>query len=435
MNSVKLTKRVVDSAEIQATRYTLFDAGDGSIKGFGLRVYPSGQKSWVFEYRAGDGGRRAAKKRLTIGSTTDFTPEQARKVAKQNRTLVEGGKDPQGAIAESRKALTFAELTKIFLEEHVKLKRKAGTAAHYQDVLNRIAMPALGKMPAKSITRTDIARLHVANGKTPFQANRTIAVISALYSFASKRGLLPEDTNPARHVEKFPETSRERFLSIAELEKLGAAIREAETTGIPWQIDPAKKSKHVPKEKRETIIGEHAAAALRLLIFTGARLREILHLKWSQVDLERGLLLLADSKSGKKAIVLNAPSMDILSKLPRIGEYVIAGDSAGTDAEKPRSDLKRPWAVVSRHAGLEGVRLHDMRHTYASYGAGGGMGLPIIGKLLGHSQASTTQRYAHLDNDPLQRASNSIAKTIAAAMGEPPVNTANVVQFKKGGGA
>lgn len=432
MNSMKLTKRVVDGAEIRATRYTIFDAGDGAIKGFGLRVFPSGQKSWVFEYRAGDGGRRAAKKRLTIGSTTDFTPEQARKAAKQNRTLVEGGNDPQGAIAESRKALTFAELTKIFLEEHVKLKRKAGTAAHYEDVLDRIAMPSLGKTPAKAITRADIARLHVANGKTPFQANRTIAVISALYSFASKRGLLPEDTNPARHVEKFPENSRERFLSIEELEKLGSAIREAETVGIAWQIDPDKKIKHVPKGKRETIIGEHAAAALRLLVFTGARLREILHLKWSEVDLERGLLLLADSKTGKKAIVLNAPSMDILSKLPRIGEYVIAGDSAGTEAEKPRSDLKRPWAVVSRHAGLDGVRLHDLRHTYASYGAGGGMGLPIIGKLLGHSQASTTQRYAHLDNDPLSKASNAIASTIAAAMGEP-VKTAEIVQFKKGG--
>lgn len=433
MTSTKLTKRIVDGAEPRATRYTVFDTGDGSTKGFGLRVFPSGQKSWVFEYRPSDSGRGAAKKRITIGSTTDFTPDQARKIAGKLRVQVKNGEDPQADKAEARKAMTFAELTKIYLDEHVATKRKAGTAAHYSDVLNRIAIPAIGSIKAKDVTRADIARLHIANRKTPFQANRTIAVISALFTFATKRGLLPEGTNPARNVEKFPEKSRERFLQVEELERLGAAIREAETDGIPWQIDPTKKTKHVAKEKRATVIGKHAAAALRLLIFTGARLREILHLQWSEVDLERGILLLGDSKTGKKSIVLNAPAMDILSKIERLGIYVIAGDSAGTENEKPRSDLKRPWAVVSKHAGLSGVRLHDLRHTYASYGAGGGMGLPIIGKLLGHTQASTTQRYAHLDNDPLRKASNSIAHSIAAAMGEP-TKTAEILPFKQSGG-
>jgi integrase len=145
---------------------------------------------------------------------------------------------------------------------------------------------------------------------------------------------------------------------------------------------------------------------LRLLLFTGARLREILHLKWENVDLERGLLFLADSKAGRKTLVLNAPAMAVLVSLPRVGSYVIAGDTAGTKGEKPRADLKRPWRTIAKRAGLDGVRLHDLRHTYASFGAGGGLGLPIIGKLLGQTQASTTQRYAHLDNDPLRRATN-----------------------------
>lgn len=203
------------------------------------------------------------------------------------------------------------------------------------------------------------------------------------------------------------EKIRERFLSIEELERLGAAIREAETVGVPWTIDPSKKTKHVPKARRETVIGEHAAAALRLLIFTGARLREILHLKWEHVDLERGLLLLPDSKTGKKTIVLNAPS-----GLSKVGAYVIAGDSAGTNEEKPRADLKRPWTLVSRHADLKGMRLHDLRHNFAAFGAGGGMGLPIIGKLLGHSQPHTTARYAHLDADPLRKASNTLVQRL-----------------------
>ena len=173
------------------------------------------------------------------------------------------------------------------------------------------------------------------------------------------------------------------------------------------------KAKHLPKAKnRFTKIDQFAAAALRLLLFTGCRLREILHLKWEQVDLERGLLFLPTRKTGKKTVVLNAPALAVLTGLERLGSYVVPGD----DPEKPRADLKRPWEAVAQHAGLDGVRLHDLRHTYASFGAGGGLGLPIIGKLLGHTQASTTARYAHLDNDPLRRASENIGGRIAAAL-------------------
>ena len=202
--------------------------------------------------------------------------------------------------------------------------------------------------------------------------------------------------------------------------RLGDAVREGETAGLPYEIDETKPAaKHAPKEAhRRTKIGPHAAAAVRLLILTGARLREILHLKWEHVDLERGLLLLQDSKTGKKAIVLNAPALDILAKLPRIGAYVIAGQAAGSDDDKPRADLNRPWRAIVKRAGLNGLRIHDLRHTHASVGAGLGLGLPIIGKLLGHTQASTTARYAHLDTDPLRRASEHIGSRLAAAMGD-----------------
>jgi integrase len=195
---------------------------------------------------------------------------------------------------------------------------------------------------------------------------------------------------------------------------------KAETIGLPYEVDQVNpKSKHAPKEaNRRTIIGPHAAAALRLLIFTGARLREVLHLEWEQVDFERGLLLLPTSKTGKKTIVLNGPALAVLSGLPRIGVYVIAGTSAGEEDERPRADLKKPWKAISKRAGLDGVRIHDLRHTHASVGAGAGLGLPVIGKLLGHTQAATTQRYAHLDADPLRKASERIADHLALAMGE-----------------
>jgi integrase len=234
-----------------------------------------------------------------------------------------------------------------------------------------------------------------------------------MYAFAGRAGIVAEGVNPARLIDKFKESRRERFLTGEELERLGSAIREAETTGIQWTVDESKPTaKHVAKNRRYTKMASSAAAALRLLLFTGCRLREILHLRWEHVDFERGCLFLPDSKSGRKTVILNAPALSVLNNLERVGPYVVPGD----DPERPRHDLKRPWDAVTKRAGLTGVRLHDLRHTYASFGAGGGLGLPIIGQLLGHSQSATTARYAHLDNDPLRLASEAIAGRIAAAL-------------------
>jgi len=292
-----------------------------------------------------------------------------------------------------------------FMDEHVK---------PYQDILDRLVKPDIGAAKADKVARSVITKLHGKFVATPFQANRILTVLGSMYAFAARIGAVPEEMNPARRISRFREHRRERFLTVEELERLGGAIREAETKGVPWQLDHRRpNSKHLPKtDRRFTRIGPFAAAALRLLLFTGCRLREILHLKWEHVDIERGLLFLPESKTGKKTVVLNAPALAVLNGLPRLGSYVVPGD----DPEKPRADLKRPWEAVSKRAGLDRVRLHDLRHTYASFGVGGGLGLPVIGKLLGHAQVSTTERYAHLDNDPLRRASESIAGRIAAAL-------------------
>jgi integrase len=306
-----------------------------------------------------------------------------------------------------------AELADRFMAEHVRTKRKAGTAKFYRDVLDRIVKPAVGTTKADKLTRMQVGRLHSSLSDTPFQANRMLAVVGSMYAFAGRAGIVPEGTNPARGIDKFKESRRERFLTGLELEQLGSAIREAETTGIPWTVDETKStSKHIPKLKRSTKIEPSAAAALRLLLFTGCRLREILHLRWEHVDIERGCLFLPDSKSGRKTVILNAPALAVFNSLERTGPYVVPGD----DPEQPRHGLKRPWDAVTKQAGLVGVRLHDLRHTFASFGAGGGLGLPIIGRLLGHAQPATTARYAHLDNDPLRRASEAIAGSISAAL-------------------
>jgi integrase len=407
----RITKRMVDSLKVTAAEYV---AWDGDIPGFGVRVRPSGSKSYIVQYRAG-AGRKAPTRKLTLGAVGKLTPDEARNLARKAVGSIAHGLDPAGARADDRRGLTVGELAAVFLTDHVQAKRRTGTAVHYRDILERIVIPALGTTKANRVKRSDLAKLHLKWKRTPYQANRIVAVVGSMYSFAVNRGLVADGLNPARGIEKYPESGRERFLSTDELVRLGAAIRKAETTGIAWSVDEAKpNSKHVPKRKRRTVIGPHAAAAIRLLLFTGCRLREVLHLKWDHVDFERGLLFLPESKTGKKTVVLNAPALAVIKGLDRVGQYVVAGD----DPDEPRADLKRPWAMVTREAGLDGLRIHDLRHSFASFGAGGGLGLPIVGKLLGHANAVTTARYAHLDADPLRVASERIAGTIAAAMGE-----------------
>lgn len=411
---VKITKRVVDAIKPDGTDFYVFDS---ELIGFGVRVRKTGAMSYVARYRAGF-GRNAPVRRVTIAKVGKVTPEQARDAAKDILASVVKGKDPARERAGERAAPTFSELVDRFLE-HVEATRKPGTLMHYKHMLNTYAVPEFGTRKAASVLPSDIASLHLSLRKKSTTANRVRSIIGAMYSWANKTKVLVLPQNPTNGVERYREGNRERYLTTDEVARLAEALREAETVGIPWEPDPEKKAKHAPKaENRRVRIDEHVAAAIRLLMFTGARLREILHLKWEYVDFERGLLLLPDSKTGRKTIILNAPALAVLTDLKRVGAYVVAGDTAGTKDEKPRSDLKRPWALLTKRAGLDGLRIHDLRHSFASFGAGGGMGLPVIGKLLGHTQSATTQRYAHLDADPLRKASDAIASTIAAAMGE-----------------
>ena len=436
MAGQRITKRVVDSLKIELHEYAVWDA---QMPGFGVRVRPTGAMSYVVVYRAG-AGRGAPVRRFTIGSVGQLAPEAARKRAKTILGAVAHGKDPAAEKTGERTAATVSELADRFLAEHVEPKRKRGTAALYRDLLERIVKPELGAIKSDKLTRAGVAKLHGKQRAAPTQANRMLAVIGSMYAFGQRVGLVPEGMNPAQRIDRFAEHRRERFLTNQELERLGAAVREAETTGIPWDVDDsAPNAKHVAKpQNRFTQIDPFAAAAIRLLILTGARLGEILTLKWDHVDFERGMLLLPDSKTGKKAIVLNAPALDVLGSLPHVGSYVIAGQAAGTEGERPRADLKRPWQAVAKRAGLNGVRIHDLRHTHASVGAGAGLGLPIIGKLLGHTQAATTARYAHLDADPLRRASDRVGSHIAAAMGDrrwSGEGSANVMSLRHRKGA
>jgi integrase len=261
-----------------------------------------------------------------------------------------------------------------------------------------------------------VAKLHAKLVNVPYEANRALALVSAIWNWAARRDEVIASANPCTGIERYPERERERFLTSDELGRLGAALVEGETVGLPYLVNSEKPgSKHAPKESnRRTLTDPHAVAAIRLLILTGARLREVLHARWEHVDIERGVIFLVDSKTGRKPVYLSAAALEVLAGLPRIegNPYIVPGEKAG----RPKSDLKRRWTAICKSAGLKGVRLHDLRHSFASIGAGANMGLPVIGKLLGHSQAATTHRYAHLDADPLRRAVNAIGATISAAM-------------------
>lgn len=394
---------------------------DEVLKGFGLRVMPPTQdghvrRTWLVEYRPNRGGRRVAKRRLSIGSATKLTPEQARDRAKKLLAQVALGEDPAAELSRARKGGTVADLLERYMSEVIRAKRKERTAKVFDGYVRNHIVPAIGARQAHTINRTDVARLHREIGSDyPTTANRILTVLGAAFAYGIQSGFFPDGfQNPARGVDRYRELPRERYLSEAELARLGAALQKAETTGIFWAPDPEKKVRHAPKpEHRRISIDQFDLAAIRLLLLSGMRLREVLDLRWADVDLQRGVLNLPDSKTGRKPVLLGEPAVALLKALERNGPYVIPDP---IDPSKPRGSIRRAWLVLSREAGLERVRLHDLRHSFGATGAGAGLGLQIVGRLLGHSSPSTTSRYAHLSDGPLRRAADSVSEAIAAAL-------------------
>jgi integrase len=398
----KLTKRIIDTTRPVDGREVVI--WDDEIKGFGLRVKPTGVKSYVIQYRNTEGESR----RLTIGKHGPLTPDKARQKARILLGEVLDGADPARAKREARLDLSVSELCYLYLAEGTATK-KTSTIATDRGRIDRHIRPLLGQRKVRALTRTDIERflLDVAGGKTAADlktgfrgraivkggkgaATRTLGLLGGIMQFAADRGLRAD--NPVRGVKRFPDRKCDRFLTGAEFSALGLALSNAEEMGE----NPV------------------AIAAVRLLILTGCRKSEILTLKWDYVDLERKILRLPDSKTGAKVVPLGDPAVELLASLRRVNgcPYVLPGKQANTHF----SGLPKAWARLRDRAALPGFRLHDFRHSFASVGAAAGLGLPVIGALLGHRHATTTARYAHLSQDPLLAAADNISTTIANAL-------------------
>ena len=225
MPVVKLTKRSVDAIRPRAKPYIAFDEG---LKGFGVRVLPTGAKSWIVEYRPGGGGRGVGKRRLKLGDIGELTPDQARKAARISLSKVRLGTDPAAERSAARLQMTVAALAEEFISDHAEAKCKPSTASNYADLLRRIVVPEISTRKVDGVTRANVARLHLALRPTPYQANRMLAVVGAMYAFAAGKHIVTEGFNPARGVTRFAELNRERFLTALELDRLGTKLRDAD---------------------------------------------------------------------------------------------------------------------------------------------------------------------------------------------------------------
>ena len=369
---------------------------DPALTGFGLRVYPSGAKVFLVQGR-GPGGSR----RLTLGRHGAISVDDARRRAALVLARIESGAGPGAGASPAGSeppGPTLADLAERYLREHVAARLKPSTARGYRKVIRRHLLPALGEVPIAALGRDHVVELHARLRATPAAANEAVSVLSRMLNRAEAWDLLPAGSNPCRFVARYRTRRPERFLTGEELRRLGQALDALEAEGR---------------------LAPHPAAAIRLLMLTGCRSGEILALRWEEVHLRPRELRLRDSKTGPRVIPLSPAAVAVLKGVPRAAgsPWVIAGRKPGTHL----SHLGYYWYQVRERAGVDGgVRIHDLRHSFASRALALGESLSMIGKLLGHTKIQTTARYAHLARDTVRESAARVAASIGADLEDPP---------------
>ncbi|MEO6525431.1 MAG: site-specific integrase [Gemmatimonadaceae bacterium] len=413
----KLTKRLLDATPAPAKRVFL---SDSELPGFVAAVSSARTITFYVRYRANGGGRRAPFRWVTLGRFGVITVDQARVAARNVLSRVAHGEDPARAHAERKAAPTVAELAPLYLAD-ARARRKPTTAREYTRIFDKEILPAFGSRRARDLGPTDLARVHASLSGRPVMANRLMQLLGSFFSWCELHGHRPKHSNPTPDIERYPEQARERFLSGDEIARLGEALDRAERVGVPAAPNRRRKLKEGPKAKhRPKSFNEPRPsnpfhlACIRFLLLSGWRESEARTLRWDALDTERGHAILKDTKSGRSVRPLGAAVFLFLEGLPRLREspYVFPGASP----DVPVINITRTWEAVRLAAKLEGVRLHDLRHTAASIAAAGGLSLPLIGALLGHRHPGTTARYAHLADDPRRLAADRMSADVTAAL-------------------
>ena len=378
-SELTISKQTVDRLSAGGKEIVLWDR---ELPGFGVRLYPSGSKIYVAQSRG-----PAGIKRVSLGRHSEITAEEARKQAGAAIARIKDGKDP--VPAKNARALTVADLAERYMEGHVKVRCNAHTQRIYAGSLRNHILPALGRIPAISVGRTEVAALHYELRETPRAANRALMVLSKMYSLAEAWGLAPLGGNPCRFVLRYKEGRRERFLTEEEYRRVGQALCALEAEGPV----PAR-----------------AVAALRLLMLTGCRQGELLTLQWSDIDRKAGELRLRDSKTGTRMVPLTPVGLQVLSGFARVrgSSWVFPGPRP----DRHLAQLTTFWHRVREQAEVRDVRIHDLRHSFASRALAVGLALPMIGRLLGHTDIASTARYAHLARDAEKLAAARVGSSI-----------------------
>ena len=383
MPNIRLTKKSIDRLS-PTKRDAIY--WDESLPGFGLRVKTTGVKSFVIQYRSKQTGRSKRKTLGKYGPTLSLGT--AREMARNLLAEVIKGGDPVSDGQLLRKSPTVSLLAEQYLTEHAIPKKRPGSVRNDRSMLERYILPKLGDLKVIEVTHQHIQKLHNQMRDTPYQANRTLALASKMFQLSVRWGMRSD--NPARGVEKYVEEKRDRRLSDAELQRLLMALSEH-----PNQT---------------------AANAIRLQLLTGARIGEVLTAKWEDIDLVRRVWTKPSHHTKQKRrehLPLSSATTALLSEMQVSNRLNSSWLFPGRDPEQPYKDLKGFWRSITKSACLENYRIHDNRHTHASHLVSSGLSLPIIGRLLGHTNPSTTQRYAHLADDPLRQAADVMGKKIS----------------------
>lgn len=371
-NKIKLTKRIVESAEIHPSkRLSIWDT---EIQGFNIRIYPTGRKVYYLQYR----NKHHATRKIKIGVHGNISTEQAREAALKFALEVSSGVDPAETKQLNKLHPTVTQLCHEYIELHAKVNKRKSSYEDDLTIIKNVVLPYIGTKKLVEITSNDLQKIHRDLQNTPYMANKVQALLSKMFNLAIQWNWCTK--NPTKYVTRYPEQKRNRWLNDEEMDALRKAL--------------------------DSYHDQNIANVYRLLLLTGSRRGEVLNATWDQFDLDKGVWTKpahTTKQNRMEHLPLSTQVIELLKNMRKASDqspYLFPGKVDG----HPLKEIKKSWATIRQKAKIPDVRIHDLRHTYASHLVSSGLSLSIVGKLLGHTQASTTQRYAHLADEPLRQA-------------------------------